>query len=61
VVEDKGPGIPIGSGERGRSDRGSTGLGLDIARRCAEAAGGRLIIRTGSSTGGAVELWLAAP
>jgi signal transduction histidine kinase len=61
LVEDKGPGIPIGSGERGRSDRGSTGLGLDIARRCAEAAGGRLIIRTGSSTGGAVELWLAAP
>jgi signal transduction histidine kinase len=61
LVEDKGPGIPIGSGERGRSDRGSTGLGLDIARRCAEAAGGRLIIRTGHSSGGAVELWLAAP
>jgi signal transduction histidine kinase len=60
VVEDKGPGIPIGSGERGRSDRGSTGLGLDIARRCAEAAGGRLIIRTGYASGGAVELWLAA-
>ncbi|MEU4602985.1 HAMP domain-containing sensor histidine kinase [Kribbella sp. NPDC023972] len=44
VVADKGPGIPLGAGERGRSDRGSTGLGLDIARRCAEAAGGRLSI-----------------
>jgi signal transduction histidine kinase len=61
LVEDKGPGIPLGSGERGRSDRGSTGLGLDIARRCAEAADGRLVIRTGGSSGGAVELWLAAP
>ncbi|MGW1343070.1 sensor histidine kinase [Kribbella sp. NPDC002412] len=44
VVADKGPGIPLGAGERGRSDRGSTGLGLDIARRCAEAAGGHLTI-----------------
>jgi signal transduction histidine kinase len=44
VVADKGPGIPLGAGERGRSDRGSTGLGLDIARRCAEAAGGNLSI-----------------
>ncbi|MFI6681055.1 sensor histidine kinase [Kribbella sp. NPDC050470] len=44
VVADKGPGIPLGAGERGRSDRGSTGLGLDIARRCAEAAGGQLTI-----------------
>jgi signal transduction histidine kinase len=44
VVADKGPGIPLGAGERGRSDRGSTGLGLDIARRCAEAAGGDLTI-----------------
>jgi signal transduction histidine kinase len=42
VVADNGPGIPLGAGERGRSDRGSTGLGLDIARRCAEAAGGSL-------------------
>ncbi|WP_166678362.1 sensor histidine kinase [Kribbella kalugense] len=45
VVADKGPGIPLGAGERGRSDRGSTGLGLDIARRCAEAAGGNLTLR----------------
>ncbi|MFF0344309.1 sensor histidine kinase [Kribbella sp. NPDC004875] len=45
VVADEGPGIPLGAGERGRSDRGSTGLGLDIARRCAEAAGGHLTLR----------------
>ena len=29
---------------RGRSDRGSSGLGLDIARRCAEASGGSMTI-----------------
>lgn len=41
-VLDQGPGIPPTAIERGRSDRGSTGLGLDIARSVAEAAGGRL-------------------
>ena len=41
-VRDQGPGIPAGAVHRGRSDRGSTGLGLDIARSCAEASGGRL-------------------
>lgn len=46
AVADKGPGIPLGAGERGRSDRGSTGLGLDIARRYAEATGGHLTIHT---------------
>lgn len=56
VVADKGPGIPLGAGERGRSDRGSTGLGLDIARRCAEAAGGQLSIGRNE-----VVLVLAAP
>lgn len=61
VVADEGPGIPLGAGERGRSDRGSTGLGLDIARRCAEAAGGRLTIRTNQPNGSAVHLTLAAP
>ena len=40
-VRDRGPGIPEGAVHRGRSDRGSTGLGLDIARACAEASGGR--------------------
>jgi len=56
VVADKGPGIPLGAGERGRSDRGSTGLGLDIARRAAEAAGGHLTIHRNE-----VVLTLAAP
>ena len=61
VVADEGPGIPLGAGERGRSDRGSTGLGLDIARRCAEAAGGRLTIHPNLPTGSSIHLTLAAP
>ena len=43
-VEDQGPGIPAEALQRGRSDRGSTGLGLDIARSCARAAGGELAV-----------------
>lgn len=42
AVLDHGSGIPAGAGMRGRSDRGSTGLGLDIARSCAESTGGHL-------------------
>jgi signal transduction histidine kinase len=61
AVSDEGPGIPLGAGERGRSDRGSTGLGLDIARRCAEAAGGRLTIHPNQPSGSSVHLTLAAP
>jgi signal transduction histidine kinase len=61
VVADEGPGIPLGAGERGRSDRGSTGLGLDIARRCAEAAGGRLTIHPNLPAGSSVHLTLASP
>lgn len=45
-VRDRGPGVPADALERGRSDRGSTGLGLDIARGCAEASGGRLELLT---------------
>lgn len=41
-VLDEGPGIPATALQRGRSDRGSTGLGLDIARAAAEASGGSL-------------------
>lgn len=41
-VRDRGPGISPADVGRGRSDRGSTGLGLDIARSCAEATGGGL-------------------
>jgi len=43
-VIDHGAGIPLGASHRGRSDRGSTGLGLDIARSCAESTGGSLEI-----------------
>lgn len=41
-VRDQGPGVPKMALLRGRSDRGSSGLGLDIARACAESTGGRL-------------------
>jgi signal transduction histidine kinase len=61
VIADEGPGIPLGAGERGRSDRGSTGLGLDIARRVAEAAGGRLTISANTPAGARVEVTLTAP
>ncbi|HKE71955.1 MAG TPA: HAMP domain-containing sensor histidine kinase [Nocardioidaceae bacterium] len=57
-VADEGPGIPLGAGSRGRSDRGSTGLGLDIARSCAEASGGRLEIDATPAGGGLVRLRL---
>ncbi|GAA3747109.1 signal transduction histidine kinase [Spinactinospora alkalitolerans] len=39
VVEDEGPGLSR-SPQRGESGAGSTGLGLDIARRAAEGSGG---------------------
>lgn len=63
VVDDSGPGLPGDRAlERGRSSVGSTGLGLDIARRTAEAAGGSLRSTT-SPMGGAsilLELPIAA-
>ena len=42
IVADAGPGIAPGALARGRSDRGSSGLGLDIVRSVAEATGGGL-------------------
>lgn len=42
VVSDAGPGISPAALARGISDRGSSGLGLDIARAVAEATGGSL-------------------
>jgi signal transduction histidine kinase len=60
-VTDEGPGIPSGAGLRGRSDRGSTGLGLDIARRCAETSGGSMVISRGEGGGAVVELRLGRP
>jgi signal transduction histidine kinase len=50
VVEDAGPGLADpGLLDRGRSGTGSTGLGLDIVRRTAEACGGGLTVGTSSS------------
>jgi signal transduction histidine kinase len=51
VVEDRGAGFNAPSPEvRGKSGAGSTGLGLDIVRRTAEASGGSM--RLGRPTGG---------
>jgi signal transduction histidine kinase len=57
-IADDGPGIPAEAELRGRSDRGSTGLGLDIARRCAEASGGAMSIGRSPSGGALVTLRL---
>jgi signal transduction histidine kinase len=60
-IADDGPGIPEDADIRGRSDRGSTGLGPDIARRCAEASGGSMAIGRAPSGGALVTLLLGAP
>src|SRR5262249_218577 len=62
VVADDGPGFPDADPtERGLSNGGSTGLGLDIARRIAEASGGSLMIGRSTSGGGAVTVGLGPP
>ncbi|MEU4572902.1 MULTISPECIES: HAMP domain-containing sensor histidine kinase [Nonomuraea] len=59
TVSDDGPGFDPALLARGTSGAGSTGLGLDIARRTAESCGGRLTV---SSHGGAiVEMVLTRP
>jgi signal transduction histidine kinase len=60
-VADDGPGLPSDPPVRGRSDRGSSGLGLDIARRCAEATGGALTLGRSPSGGALITLELHAP
>jgi signal transduction histidine kinase len=61
VVEDDGPGLLDDYRVvRGASGAGSTGLGLDIARKTAEATGGRLIIGRAVGGGARVELVLGA-
>jgi signal transduction histidine kinase len=60
AVSDAGPGLPLGADERGRSDRGSTGLGLDIARQVAVASGGSLDLGRSAAGGARVTLHLGA-
>ena len=63
TVSDAGPGIRREVVAAGAGRTGSTGLGLDIARRTAEGCGGSLTIGTGPDGGGLVDvrLPLAAP
>lgn len=60
TVADAGPGFPTPALlERGESGAGSTGLGLDIARRTAESSGGSLSLGTSETGGASVTLFLA--
>ena len=70
VVADDGPGFPDGGPDggpygglvrRGMSGGGSTGLGLDIARRIAQESGGTLTIGRSPSGGGCVTLGFGPP
>jgi signal transduction histidine kinase len=61
-VADDGPGLPGPDVlERGRSERGSTGLGLDIVRRAAAGSGGTVTIGSSASGGARVVVELGPP
>jgi signal transduction histidine kinase len=67
TVTDAGPGFPAALTNptlppvRGVSSAGSTGLGLDIARRAARTSGGRLELADASGGGARVTLLLGPP
>ncbi|WP_431728839.1 sensor histidine kinase [Verrucosispora sp. TAA-831] len=61
TVADEGPGIAAESVRRGASQAGSTGLGLDIARRAVQASGGRLELGERPGGGAEVVLRLGTP
>jgi len=56
VVADQGPGFTDGAAALGRGESlaGSTGLGLDIARRTAVASGGDISLGRSANGGGAI-------
>jgi signal transduction histidine kinase len=58
TIDDAGPGVGDAAVTRGRSGGGSTGLGLDIARRTAEGAGGSLRIARSELGGASISLTL---
>jgi signal transduction histidine kinase len=60
-VDDAGPGIgdPEKAMQRGQSEQGSTGLGLDIARRAAQSAGGSVSLDRAAMGGASVVMLLA--
>jgi signal transduction histidine kinase len=60
-VDDAGPGIddPEKAIRRGQSEQGSTGLGLDIARRAAQATGGSVSLDRAAMGGASVVMMLA--
>jgi signal transduction histidine kinase len=62
-IEDDGPGLsdPERVLGRGKSEGGSTGLGLDIARRLTERTGGHLVIRRSNSGGALIEALFGPP
>jgi signal transduction histidine kinase len=62
VVDDDGPGfVHQGVAARGASGAGSTGLGLDIARRTAERAGGSMRLGRSPSGGARVVMCFGPP
>ena len=62
VVVDDGPGFPPGGPvRRGLSGGGSTGLGLDIARRVAQMSGGSMTVGRSAVGGGSVTLGFGPP
>ncbi len=60
-VDDAGPGIddPEKAMRRGQSEQGSTGLGLDIARRAAQSTGGSVSLDRAAMGGASVVMLIA--